>query len=180
MNSDEQVTARENEESSVGVVLQLASASGSAQQAAQVGMTKAGFREASGERTDINGLPAYVGLYDGVMNNTRVRVRAAHIQAGGRVYLVAGVAPATQFNRADAAFQDSINSFRTLSRAEGERIQPNRVDFYVVRPGDTWESIAKGAGNATIRAATLAIMNGRDATTQPKAGERIRIVVSNN
>jgi hypothetical protein len=31
-----------------------------------------------------------------------------------------------------------------------------------------------------VRAATLAIMNGRDAATQPKAGERLRIVVSGN
>jgi predicted Zn-dependent protease len=180
VNTNEQVVARENEESNVAIVLQLATASGNVQQAAQTGMAKAGFRETSGQRTDINGLPAYVGLYEGVMNNTRVAVRAAHIQAGGRVYLVAGVAPASQFNRADDSFQRAILSFRTLSRQEAERIQPNRVDFYVARQGDTWESIARGPANGTVRAATLAIMNGRDAATQPKAGERLRIVVSGN
>jgi predicted Zn-dependent protease len=96
------------------------------------------------------------------------------------VYLVAGVAPASQFNRADDSFQRSILSFRTLSRSEAERIQPNRVDFYVARQGDTWDSIARGPGNGTVRPATLAIMNGRDAATQPKAGERLRIVVGGN
>jgi predicted Zn-dependent protease len=180
VNTNEQVVARENEESNVAIVLQLANASGNVQQTAQTGMAKAGFRETSGQRTDINGLPAYVGLYEGVMNNTRVAVRAAHIQAGGRVYLVAGVAPASQFNRADDSFQRSILSFRTLSRSEAERIQPNRVDFYVARQGDTWDSIARGPGNGTVRPATLAIMNGRDAATQPKAGERLRIVVGGN
>jgi predicted Zn-dependent protease len=178
INTDEQVLARENEQSNVAVVLQLANASGSVQQTAQTGMAKAGFREASGERTDINGLPAYVGIYDGVMSNTRVRVRAAHIQSGGRVYLVAGVAPASQFGRADSAFQASIMSFRSLSRAEAERIQPNRVDFYTVRGGESWESIAKGPGGGAVRASTLAIMNGRDLATPPRSGERIRIVVS--
>ena len=42
----------------------------------------------------------------------------------------------------------------------------------------TWESIAKGPGGGAVRASTLAIMNGRDVTTQPRSGERIRIVVS--
>jgi predicted Zn-dependent protease len=178
VNTDQQVVAQENEQSNVAVVLQLAPASGSVQQTAQTTMAKAGFREASGERTDINGLPAYVGIYDGVMNNTRVRVRAAHIQSAGRVYLVAGVAPSTQFNRADSAFQQSITSFRALGRAEAERIQPNRVDFHTVRGGETWESIAKGPGGGAVRASTLAIMNGREPASQPRSGERIRIVVS--
>jgi predicted Zn-dependent protease len=178
VNTDQQVVAQENEQSNVAVVLQLAPASGSVQQTAQTTMAKAGFREASGERTDINGLPAYVGIYDGVMNNTRVRVRAAHIQSAGRVYLVAGVAPSTRFNRADSAFQQSITSFRALGRAEAERIQPNRVDFHTVRGGETWESIAKGPGGGAVRASTLAIMNGREPASQPRSGERIRIVVS--
>ena len=44
VNTDEQVSARENEESNVAVVLQLATAGGNVQQAAQTGMAKAGFR----------------------------------------------------------------------------------------------------------------------------------------
>ena len=178
VNTNEQVAARENEESNVAIVLQLATASGSIQQTARLGMAKAGFREAAGERTDINGQPAYVGIYDGAINNTRVRVRAAHIQSGGRVYLVAGIAPASQFGRADSLFEASISSFRPLARAEAERVQPNRIDFHTVRGGETWESIAKGPGGGAVRASTLAIMNGRDVTTQPRSGERIRIVVS--
>jgi len=177
INTDEQVAARESDESNVAIVLQLATASGSVQQAAQAGMTKAGFRETAGQRTDINGLPAYVGLYDGAINNTRVTVRAAHIQAGGRIYLVAGIAPPQQFSRADAAFKASIESFRTLSRQEADRIQPNHVDFYVVRSGDTWDSISRGVAGGAVKPTTLAIMNGRDPNAAPRAGERIRVVV---
>ncbi len=179
VNTNEQVAARENEESNVAIVLQLATATGSIQQTARLGMAKAGFREAAGERTDINGQPAYVGIYDGAINNTRVRVRAAHIQSGGRVYLVAGIAPASQFGRADSLFEAAISSFRPLARAEAERVQPNRDRFpHRARSGETWESIAKGPGGGAVRASTLAIMNGRDVTTQPRSGERIRIVVS--
>ena len=178
VNTDEQVLARESDESNVAVVLQLVNASGSVQQVAQTSMSKAGFREESGQRTSINGLPAYVGIYDGAMNNMRVTVRAAHIQAGNRVYLLAGVAPSSQFSRVDPAFRDSIESFRTLSRTEAERIQPNRVDFYVVRSGDTWDSIARRVCQGAIKPATLAIMNGREPTSSPRPGERVRVVMS--
>ena len=177
VNTDQQVSARESEESEVAVVLQLVNGSGSIQQTAQSSMSRAGFREESGQRTTINGLPAYVGIYDGAMNNMRVMVRAAHIQAGGRVYLVAGVAPPSQFNRVDPAFRDSIESFRTLSRGEAERIQENHIDFYVVRPGETWESIARTVSQGAVKPTTLAIMNGREPTTAPRPGERIRVVV---
>jgi len=178
VNTDEQVLARESDESNVAVVLQLVNASGSVQQVAQTSMSRAGFREESGQRTSINGLPAYVGIYDGAMNNMRVIVRAAHIQAGNRVYLLAGVAPSSQFSRVDPAFRDSIESFRTLSRADAERIQPNRVDFYVVRSGDTWDSIARRVCQGAIKPATLAIMNGREPSSSPRPGERLRVVMS--
>jgi predicted Zn-dependent protease len=77
----------------------------------------------------------------------------------------------------DPAFRDSIESFRALSRAEAERIQPNRVDFYVVRSGDTWDSIAQRVSQGAIKPATLAIMNGREPTSSPRPGERIRVVM---
>jgi predicted Zn-dependent protease len=93
------------------------------------------------------------------------------------VYLIAGVAPASQFNRVDPAFRDSIESFRALGRGEAERIQENHIDFYVVRPGDTWESIARGVSQGAVKPTTLAIMNGREPTTTPRPGERIRVVV---
>ena len=47
----------------------------------------------------------------------------------------------------------------------------------MVSPGDTWESIARASGGA-IKPANLAIMNGGSLDTQPRPGDRIRIVVS--
>ena len=176
MNSDEQVTAIENENANVGIVLQLAKAAGSVEQTARSGMNAAGFREVSGGRETINGLPAYVGTYQGTSNGSTIAVRAAHIQAGNQTYLLAGLAAPRDFNRVDGAFDATIRSFRPLRGAEAERIQPNRVDLYVVRGGDTWESIAARSGDA-VKPSTLAIMNGSAPATPPRAGERIRVVV---
>jgi predicted Zn-dependent protease len=179
VNGDKQVTALESEQGNIAMVLQVAKVdSGSVEQAARTAMTSAGFREVEGNRVEIHGLPAYVGTYQGLVDKTLFGVRAAHVQSGGQTYVIAGLAPASTFSRVDQTILRSIQSFHELTPQQAERIQPNRVDFYTARPGDTWESIAREAGGGTVKASTLAIMNGREATTPPRSGERLRIVVA--
>jgi predicted Zn-dependent protease len=175
-NSNEQVSA-EPGEGNVALVLQIVdTASADPARAAEASMTEAGFVQTGGGSERINGLDAYVGSYEGQSNNRRVVARAAFIRHGGKAgqfYRVVGIALADRFTAAEPALMRSIHSFRALSQAEADRIQPSRVRFYTVRAGDTWESIAKGGG---LKASTLAIMNGRDETTAPRTGDRVRMV----
>ena len=90
--------------------------------------------------------------------------------------LLDGIAP-SGFDQTDRAFTTAIRSFRPLTAAEAEAIRPSRIDFYTVRTGDTWASIAERSGGA-IRASTLAVMNHEDPSAQPRVGARIRIVVA--
>jgi predicted Zn-dependent protease len=179
VNGDQQVSASEREDGQVAMVLELATnASGSIDDAARSGMTKAGFEETAGQHAEINGLSAYIGTFNGTTTGgARVTARAAYIRADGRTFLLAGLAPESDFSRVESAFAASIRSFRSLSQAEADRIQPDRVDFRVVRPGETWASIASGPAEHTVKPATLAIMNGVDPSAPPRAGERVRIVV---
>jgi len=179
MNSPQQVVARREENSNAVMLLQLApNASGSVENTARRSMAEAGFRLLNGDAGRINGLDAFVGVYQGVNENTaNMAVEAAHIRAGNNTYILAGIATPNAFNGARSTFQSSIQSFRQLSASEAERLQPDRVEFYTARSGDTWESIAKGAGRGVLRAETLAVMNGSDPGTPPKAGARIRVVV---
>ena len=141
-------------------------------------MRNAGFRASQGEPTSIDGLDAFMGVYQGRVEGLgAVVMRAAHIMYDGTVYLVAGLVQPDAFQQADGAFVASIRSFRSLSAAEAEDIHPNRVDLYVVRAGDTWQSIAERAGDA-VRPATLAIMNKGTPDSQPQPGTRIKIVTS--
>ena len=143
-------------------------------------MTEAGFRQTSGSATTINGLPAYAGTYEGTASNRRVVARAAFIRHGGRqgqLYRVVGLALASEYVSAEPAISRTLTSFRSLSQLEADRIQPNRVRFHVVRAGETWESMAKDVGGGAIKASTLAIMNGRELSSAPRVGERIRAVV---
>ena len=177
-NTPQQVGARAPEAQRF-MFLQLApNPQGSVAQVAQQSMANAGFRQVNGERAQVNGLEAYVGLYQGNLEGLgNSGVLAAHIVHERNVYMLAGLAPANQFDAARPQFETSIRSFRPLSRSEAAEIRPNRIDIYTVRSGDTWESIAQRTGDRTIRASTLAIMNNSDPGQPPRVGQRIKIVV---
>jgi hypothetical protein len=51
------------------------------------------------------------------------------------------------------------------------------VDRYVVREGDTWQTIADRSGGL-VKPTTLAIMNNSAPDSRPRVGARIKIVVS--
>jgi predicted Zn-dependent protease len=140
-------------------------------------MANAGFQRVQGEPTNLNGLNAYLGVYQGTMQGLgNAGTLAAHIAHGGNVYLFAGLAPANQFNAAQNQFLSSIRSFRPLSQQEAANIKPNRIDLYTVRNGDTWQSLSQRTGGL-VKPSTLAIMNNFDPSQPPRAGDRIRIVV---
>ena len=141
-------------------------------------MQNAGFRAVQGERATIDGLDAFVGTYQGQIQDLgAVAMRAAHIAYDGKIYLLAGLVSPNLFQQADAAFVGTIRSFRRLSATEAESIRPNRVDLYVVRPGDTWAGLAERSDGA-IKAPTLAVMNNYAPNSQPPVGMRIKIVVA--
>jgi predicted Zn-dependent protease len=176
VNGADQVSATESEQGNVVMLLELSpDKSGSPEQAARADMSQAGLRELDGRSSRINGLDAYVATYEGVVQQTRVLFRAAHIRSGQQMYIVGGLTSATEFPRADRLFSASIQSFRQLTVQEADRIQPSRIIFYTARSGDSWESIAKQGGSG-IRPTTLAIMNGSDPGTPPRAGARLRVV----
>jgi len=144
---------------------------------ARAQMENAGFRVVSGSRDRVNGLDAYIGLYQGSLEGLgNVRMRAAHIVHNGNIYLVAGFAAPDIFDPLDSAMLMSIRSFKPLTADEAAAVHPNRIDIYVVRPGDSWQSIVERSGGV-IKPATLAVMNGAEPNSQPMVGSRIKIVV---
>jgi predicted Zn-dependent protease len=84
---------------------------------------------------------------------------------------------AEAYDQVVAEFNEAIRSFRPLSAAEAEEIRPNRIRFHTVRAGDTWQSIAQDSGQDIVVSSTLAIMNGYPVNEQPRAGDRIKIVI---
>ena len=178
-NGKSQVVAKAPDQNDFMLLQLVPSPSGSIEQVARGTMANAGFQQVKGERARVNGLDAYVGTYQGQMQGLgNVVTLAAHIVFDRNVYLFAGLAPPNEFGTVQRSFEQSIGSFRELSREEAARIRPNRVDLYTVRPGDTWQSIAKATEEVGgVKASTLAIMNNYEPSQAPRPGDRIKIVV---
>lgn len=142
-------------------------------------MRRLGFQAVSGGDTDINGLRAFVGTFQGSLQNFGpIALRVAYIPVDRNIFRIVGLAPARTFEQVEREFGASVRSFRSLSRAEAESIRPNRLDLYTVRPNDTWASIAEGPGRGLLAAAKLALINGVSVDEQPRPGDRVKIVVT--
>jgi predicted Zn-dependent protease len=142
-------------------------------------MSGAGYKAVDGTATTVNGLDAFIGTYSGNAQGIgKVMARGAHVEMGRTTYFIGGIAPTDVFPRMLDSFNASIRSFRQLSRGEADDVEPNRVDLYTAREGDTWQSIAQRAGKGLVKATTLAIMNDHAVDEQPKPGERLKIVVA--
>lgn len=177
-NSPELVVAREPGQDNY-MVLQLANDMGrSLQRIAEAEMAGAGFRQEQGTPTDINGLEAYVGTYSQHVDELGTIIAwVAHIRSGQSVYMLGAFASADGFQLIERDVSDSLQSFRQLTRDEADQIRPNRISFYIVQEGETWQGIAQRIGDEIVQASTLAIMNGYPVNEQPLPGDRIKIVL---
>lgn len=141
-------------------------------------MSDEGYTAVSGGLTTINGLEAYLGSYQREVNNLGpVLARVAYIRHNRSVFVFGGLGPVDEFERVEREVNGSIRSFRALSQDEADAIVPNEVALYVAREGDTWQRIAQRSGEGIVQATTLAIMNGSPVNEQPRAGDRLKIVV---
>ena len=179
-NSDEQVVAQEPGNKIFMVLRTIEPRPGrSLDQIAQQHMRDSGYKTAHITSATIAGLPAVVGTYQGNASGIgQVSSRGAHITLGRSTYFIGGIAAPDMYPRVLAAFDKAIQSFRQLSQDEADAIEPNVVDLYVARQGDTWQSIAQRAGGGLVSARTLAIMNDHAIDQQPEPGTRLKIVVA--
>ena len=182
MNSAEQVMAREPGTNHYMVLSEAQRPAGNSRASlgdvAIQAMRKSGYKSLEGHAERVNGLEAYIGTYRGEAKGVGVvTMKAAHIALGREVYVVAGFAPEKEFTLVDHELTPAINSFRELTTTEAARVRPNKLDFYTVRQGDSWQSIAARQGKGIVNAATLAIMNDHQVSEQPEAGMRVKIVI---
>ncbi len=177
-NTPSRVTAEQPGTGAVLLLQLVTGARGPLDSVAATSMANAGFRLVEGSLTEIGGRRAFVGTYRRLAESgSDTLAEAAHLDDGGRVYVVAGLATERAFPGARPAFLQTIRSFRSMTAEEAARLRPNRIDLYVVRPGDTWDALAARAGDGVVLASTLAIMNHHPTDQPPRPGERIKIVV---
>jgi predicted Zn-dependent protease len=179
VNTPEQVAAQEPGQKHYMLLQHVDRPQGrSMEEVATRSMMAARFQRVSGQMISLNGAEAHVGVYQGQLEGLgAVTMRAAHIQNGRQVFLLGGFAPRASFPSVDRAIDFAIRSYRPLTQREADEVRPNRLDFHIVREGETWQSIAS-RGGGLIRANDLAIMNNHPVNEQPKIGARIKVVVA--
>ena len=151
------------------------------QEIAQMNMNDAGYRHRSGQRMQINGLAAYLGTYSGRDSEIgEIIALVAHIRHNRSLYAFGAIGPIGGMSQVEREVNQSIRSFRPLTRQEADLILPNEIALHTAQYGDTWEKIAKLGGEDIVEATTLAIINGYSVGEQPKPGDRLKIVVVGN
>jgi predicted Zn-dependent protease len=179
-NSDEQVVAQEPGNKVFMVLRTIEPRAGRPlDEAAQQHMRESGYKAIELTSSTIGGMPAVVGTYEGNASGIgTVTARGAHVVLGRDTFFIGGIASPDLYPRVAGEFDRAIQSFRQMSRDEADAVEPNLVDLYTAREGDTWQSIAQRAGKGLVSAATLAIMNDHAIDEQPKPGTRLKIVVA--
>jgi hypothetical protein len=149
------------------------------EEVARNAMRQAGYQPLDGAPERLGGLDAFVGVYRGSLNGVgKVTMRAAHVAMGRQVYVFAGFAPDAEYDRVRHDIETSIQTFRELTPQEAAQVRPNRLTYYTVRQGDSWQSIAQHEGKGITSAATLAPHEGARSPRPPVArrrGTRLRI-----
>ena len=179
-NSDEQVVAQEPGNKVFMILRTIPPRAGrSLEEAAQAHMRESGYKAMDLKQSTIGGMSAVIGTYEGNASGIgKVTARGAHVLLGRSTFFIGGIAAPGLYPQVSADFDRAIQSFRQMSQDEANAVEPNLLDFYTAREGDTWQSIAQRAGKGLVSASTLAIMNAHAIDEQPKPGDRLKIVVA--
>jgi predicted Zn-dependent protease len=104
-----------------------------------------------------------------------VRLAALH-DSGNHLYRLIYVAPRRAFQDQDAAFLDSLKSFRPLKGDETRPRPPLRLRVVTVKPGDTVRSLAERMAMKDQKADWFRVLNGMADGDAVKAGDRVKVV----
>jgi len=156
--------------------LQLSVASGatSVQQYVQQ-LAASGYRAEEGRFTEINGNPAFIGIYvvRGQLGN--YPALTAFVEYRQLVYQILCVA--TSLPPYQSEFQQTIASFQALTDPQILRVQPDRIDIRTPSGGQTLAQIAREIGNPRISATELSLLNRIPPDRAISSGTPIKVVV---
>jgi len=120
-----------------------------------------GLEEIAGSRESINSTTAYVGSFSGRSNDRGfVRARVGFFLHRDRVFSVSGCCPVDAFEEASPYFEQTIRSFRMLSPAAAQKIQPNRVRLFRVKKKQRLADLMRVPGTGTGQTKTVSLLNG--------------------
>lgn len=131
-----------------------------------------------GNRTSINGLDAFVGLYQAQIDARNVtEAMAAFVRYEGRLYEIFGLAAPGAFSRYSRTLEQTMLSFRTLTDRRILAVEPDRLDLHQARAGETLSQIARQLNNPRVDADDLSLLNRIEENRQLSANTMVKVVV---
>mgnify|MGYP001825316448 CR=1 FL=1 len=133
-----------------------------------------GATNARGERTTVNGYPAFWVAYNIEDGATTLGVRETFVEYGDLVYDLVGYTLDADYARFAPAFEAYQDSFRSLSQSRADRYQPDRIRITRVARSATFESLVQDTPAADVD--QLALLNGVARTSTLESGALIKTV----
>ena len=126
------------------------------------------------EPLELEGMEGYTAVAAG--GNGKNRRRLAVVNRGKMAYVFEGeVSNDRDFTEQDAAFLETVRSFRPMKKEEYEGKKHQFVHWIQVEPGETFASIARGV-RIPDSENQLRLLNGYYPKGEPRAGDWIKIV----
>lgn len=146
----------------------------------------AAWREVAGDRAlagveslTINGMEAMTGAATASTQNGDVLARIVTIRYDAtRAYHFLLITPVNLVDRLAPGLQRMTYSFRKISDDEVDKIKPLRLDVVTVRRGDTASSLAERMAFDDYKLERFLTLNGMAQGDVLRAGQRVKLVVS--
>jgi predicted Zn-dependent protease len=129
-----------------------------------------------GSRLRINGNSAYLGRYRLQSGSNDVDVLAAFIAYGNHMYQMAGMTSSSQYGSFANTFDRTIRDFRRLDNSRILSIQPDRIQIYRAKKGETIRGLWKSKPQPRISVEDIALLNRLDPDQTLSTGVPIKLV----
>ncbi len=129
-----------------------------------------------GSRLRIDGNSAYLGRYRLQSSSNAIEVLAAFIAYGKHMYQMAGMTSSSQYNTFAKSFDRTIRAFRRLSDSRILSVQPDRIQIYRAKRGETVRSLWKSKPQSRISVEDIALLNRLDPDQVLSAGVPVKLV----
>lgn len=126
----------------------------------------------------VNGLPAMAIIADQQQQQggAVIRTMSYFIQHGGNIYLILGATSLNDFNNYSAAFNSTMQNFRTLTDASKINKKPERIRIKSVSANGTLEQALRSYNMPTAKLQELSILNGMQLNQQVTKGMLIKVI----
>jgi predicted Zn-dependent protease len=134
------------------------------------------LKRASAREATVGGSESLIArYYPRSTSGVPLAVEIAYLVRGKTGFMIVLITRESEFEEAEPSFQEVLNSFHFLTRAEAERIPLYRLKVYTVKKGDTFRSISSRFHGTPDKAGEIMEFNGIRDESSLRPGKKLKI-----